>query len=111
MSFKRLKITLLLSVILIILGCNTLPVSSKYEMVSSTTINESEYSSIYQILENNFDDFPEKNNKKINYERDNEDYLLQIQLRKNHFKMKYSSNKGYNDKINSIKSKIENILK
>ena len=110
MNLKILKISLLMMVAVSCSTTNSI-VPSKYETVSSTTIDNDEYSSIYQILKSNFDDFTEKSNRKINYEKHNEDYSFQIRLKKNHFKMKYSSDKGYNDKINSIKSKIENIVK
>lgn len=110
MNFKVLNISI---VSLIAVSCATTSsvVSSKYETVSSTTINNNEHSLIYQILKTNFDDFPENKNKKIDYEKNSGDYLFHVRLKKNHFKMKYSSDKGYDDKISSIKSEIENIVK
>lgn len=110
MNFRILNISLLAT---LIVSCGTTKsiVQSKYEMVFSTTINDSEYSAIYQILNVNFDDFPEKNERKINYEKNCEDYLFLIKLKKNHFKMKYISDKGYNTKISLVKSKIKNIVK
>jgi hypothetical protein len=91
------------------LGCNSIKgisIPSKYETVYSRTINKDQFESIYQILEDNFSDFPVKKNK-INYKRINDKYSLNIILKKKNFKLVYRSNTGYNNKINSIKSKIE----
>ncbi|SIS47975.1 hypothetical protein SAMN05421766_102197 [Zobellia uliginosa] len=110
MGFKTLTIILL---VLVFLSCSTTnPVSSsKYETVFCTSIDNSEYASIYRILRDNFNDFPKKRGKKVTYVKNNIDYSFRISLKNKRFKMKYSSNKGYNDQISAMKSKIENMVK
>ncbi|EHQ41671.1 hypothetical protein [Myroides odoratus] len=84
-------------------------VTSKYEKIIYKSINTSEYTLIYQILKNNIEDFPEKENKSIKYKDYNTNYSFQIVLKSNHFRLKYLSNKTCNEKVDSIIAKIEEV--
>lgn len=100
---------LTISLLIMSLGCKSskgISISSKYETVYLRTINKDQFELIYQILEENFSDFPAKKNK-INYKRINDKYSISIILKKKYFKLVYRSNTEYNNKIDSIKSKID----
>jgi|GEM_PF-4300475 len=75
-------------------------VTSKYEKIIYKSINTNEYTLIYQILKNNIEDFPEKENKSIKYKNYNANYL----------RLKYLSNRVSNKKVDSIIAKIEEVI-
>tara|TARA_B110000967_G_C18845533_1_gene541749 strand:+ start:709 stop:1038 length:330 start_codon:yes stop_codon:yes gene_type:complete len=91
------------------LGKNNLFIQSKYETVYSKTIDNEKFELIYQILKENVSDLPSLKSKKIKYKVETNKYFLSLYLNKNYFKLVYRSNLGYDDKIETIKSKIENV--
>ena len=102
MKYKLLNIITLL----LVTSCGLKSNYSKYEIVYSTTINQDEYDKIFQILGENLDDLSRNKNQTIKYSKRNEEYSLKINLKAHSFKLDYRSNKGKNDNIELIKSKI-----
>lgn len=84
---------------------------ARYQTSYSATINEEKYDLIHDLLQKAFADFPKNSNKKITYSKSTKLYLLQVQLKKNHFKMKYRSDTAYDDQINYMHAKIKSIIK
>ena len=80
-----------------------------YETVYSVSVTEGDYETIYQVLHENFTDFPIDSTRKISYEKNNDNYSLLINLNRNKFKMIYRSNVGLNETVEAVKSKIEAI--
>ena len=106
-------VILKISLALLLMSCSfekDLHIFSKYETVYSTSIDEQEYNSIYEVLKNNFADFPEKKNGKIIYTDNNEDFLFKVKLNDARFRMVYKSDKGYNEQIDALKAKVKSIV-
>lgn len=104
--FFLLKFIIVIGVVFAILSFT---LTSKYEKIIYKSINTSENTLIYQILKNNIEDFPEKENKSIKYKDHNTNYSFRIVLKNNYFRLKYLSNKTCNKKVDSIIAKIEEV--
>ena len=97
---------------------------AQYELIYSTNLTKYEHKAVHSLLKNYFLNFQPDNKRKITYTENGKHYSLEIILVKKKIKIKYKSNKilnnkektliyiinnDPNNKIRTIKSKIEEI--
>lgn len=83
--------------------------TNKYEVVYSTSLNQSQRTTVRNLLMENFSDFPKTNKKKIKYMKNIENNYLKIMLENDKFKLEYRGNDPLNKNINDLRSKIEKL--
>jgi len=85
---------------------------SKNESVYAITLKSGEFESIHKVLTVHFPDFPKNNtNKKIRYQNDEANAKFKVSLSYTNLKIVFHSVNNSNHKLNTIKSKIEDIRK
>ncbi|MBC9798047.1 hypothetical protein [Sinomicrobium weinanense] len=109
----KIKAVLFFLALLVLTSCaikQEVSEESTNRMVYKTTLNKGDYEEIYRLLKSEFPDFPERR-KKVVYSRGNQYYTLKINLKKNKFGLVYqnSGGQGVDDKVESVRSKIEAI--
>ncbi len=109
MNFKILKISLAFLFSACGSTVNTVYNTSKYETSYSATLTTDQHGSVYEILKENFTDFPTDTSEAINYTESNDTYIIKVYLKANKLKMTYKSGKRLDDKFNTVKSKIEEV--
>lgn len=89
---------------------NTSTKISKNESVYSITLQSAQYDSIYQILNNHFQDFPKKDNgEKISYNTNESNITFKVNLTNTKFKMVSRGSNNSDGKFAAIKTEIETI--